>query len=193
MDDQHVQDGAAFLDTCNGHPLQSGASYHYHASPPCVTETVDRPGLHSEMIGVLLDGFPIYGPQGDGGVVVTNAELDECSGHFGPTPEFPDGIYHYHLTTEEAPYSIDCYHGEVDASLTAPMGGPGGQRPDFADIATELGVSQHALMDALGSQRPPDLDAAAAMLGINAQALRAAMPPPPGQQVRANGASAARP
>ena len=23
---------------------------------------------------------------------------DVCNGHFGPTPEFPDGIYHYHST-----------------------------------------------------------------------------------------------
>ena len=179
MDDQHIQDGVGFLDTCNGHPLQRGNSYHYHASPPCVTKTVDAAGSHSAMIGVLLDGFPIYGPQGDAGVVVTNADLDECSGHTGATPEFPGGIYHYHLTTEEAPYSIDCYHGVVDASVTTRVGGPGGAPPDFAAIAAELGVSQHALIDALGAQRPPDFDAAAAILGITAQALRAAMPPPP--------------
>ncbi|WP_405054020.1 hypothetical protein [Tabrizicola sp.] len=39
--------------------MQNGSSYHYHASPPCVTETVDAAGAHSTMIGVLLVGFPI--------------------------------------------------------------------------------------------------------------------------------------
>jgi hypothetical protein len=179
MDDQHIQDGVAFLDSCNAHPLQNGSSYHYHASPPCVTETVDGTGAHSAMIGMLLDGFPIYGPQGEGGTIVQNADLDQCSGHVGPTPEFPKGIYHYHLTTEEAPYSIDCYHGVVDASLTQAMGGPGGPPPDFAAIAAKLGVDQHALMDALSTQRPPDFATAAKTLGISETALRDAMGPPP--------------
>jgi hypothetical protein len=40
------------------------------------------------MLGVLKDGFPIYGDKGESGVIVTNADLDECSGHTGPTPEF---------------------------------------------------------------------------------------------------------
>ncbi len=180
LDDQHIQDGIGFLDTCKGHPLQLGSSYHYHASPPCVTETVDASGSHSSMIGVLLDGFPIYGPRGEGGVIVTNADLDTCGGHVGPTPEFPDGIYHYHLTTQEAPYSIDCYHGVVDASLATAMGGHGGP-PDFAAAASALCVSQHALMDALGTQRPPNFEAAATTLGVTVDALRAALPPAPGQ------------
>jgi len=181
MDDQHVQNGAAFLDTCNGHPLQNGSTYHYHASPPCVTKTVDKTGAHSTMIGVLLDGFPIYGPQGANGTRITNADLDECSGHISATPEFPGGVYHYHLTTDAAPYSIDCYHGAVDASLARQNGSGGQAMPDFAKIAAQLGVGQHALMDALGAQRPPNFKAAAAALGITENALRAAMPRPPAQ------------
>ena len=68
---------------------------------------------HSTFIGLLLDGFAVYGPQGEGGSAPE--DLDECSGHTGPTPEFPNGVYHYHLT-ESAPYSIPCYHGEVELS-----------------------------------------------------------------------------
>lgn len=176
MDDQHIKDGAGFLDTCNGHPLQQGNDYHYHASPPCVTKTVDSDGTHSQMIGVLRDGFPVYGPQGAAGKIVTNADLDQCSGHVEPTPEFPQGIYHYHLTTAQAPYSIDCYHGVVSAEDEEAGRMP---RPDFGAIAAKLGVSQHALMDALSDQRPPDFAAAAKTLGISEDALRAAMPPPP--------------
>lgn len=34
-------------------------------------------------------------------------DLDMCNGHFGPTPEYPDGIYHYHITVE-FPYIPRC-------------------------------------------------------------------------------------
>jgi len=46
-------------------------------------------------------------------------DLDVCNGHFGPTPDFPQGIYHYHSTIENGigemgfPYFLICYHGEV--------------------------------------------------------------------------------
>ncbi len=103
--------GIPFLDGCNGHPLPDGGTYHYHGVPYCITDVVDTLGQHSSLIGVLLDGFPVYGPSGADGTAPT--DLDECSGHDGVTPEFPDGIYHYHLT-EVSPYSVSCYHGVVD-------------------------------------------------------------------------------
>lgn len=126
LDDNVTHDHASFVDDCNGHPLQGLDGYHYHGVPTCITEKVDTAGQHSVMIGVLEDGFPVYGPQDESGEIITSAQLDECSGHFGPTPEFPSGIYHYHLTQDVAPYSVDCYHGEVDAAAqdTGPMGPP---------------------------------------------------------------------
>lgn len=39
----------------------------------------------------------------------SSTTLDECNGHFAPTPEYPDGIYHYHIT-EEYPYIPHCFH-----------------------------------------------------------------------------------
>jgi hypothetical protein len=27
-------------------------------------------------------------------------DLDICNGIFGPTPEYPNGVYHYHMTIE---------------------------------------------------------------------------------------------
>jgi hypothetical protein len=114
--DETGHDHAAFVDDCNGHPLQNGSSYHYHGIPTCVAETIDVEGEHSHIVGVLRDGYPVYGNQGENGVLVTNADLDECGGHLGPTPEFPDGVYHYHLTADEAPYSLDCYKGVVGSS-----------------------------------------------------------------------------
>ena len=50
----------------------------------------------STLVGILLDGFPVYGPEEvDGGAP---ADLDECNGHIHATPEYPEGIYHYHIT-----------------------------------------------------------------------------------------------
>ena len=127
--DETGHDHAAFVDSCNGHPLANGSSYHYHGIPTCVAATVDVAGEHSHILGVLRDGFPVYGDKGEKGVTLTNADLDECSGHVGATPEFPDGIYHYHLTADKAPYSVDCYKGSVDAASGDSAGGPGGPPP----------------------------------------------------------------
>jgi hypothetical protein len=182
IDDQHRIGSAAFLDDCNAHPLQSGHGYHYHGVPECI-RNAGAPGNHSPIIGVLLDGFPVYGKKGEAGKEMTNATLDECSGHFGPTPEFPQGIYHYHLTSDKAPYSIDCFHGDVsnvkfERRQQGVNGGPPGGPPDLSAIAKKLGISEQDLMDALGPP-PPDIEAAAKKLGISADKLRAAMPPPP--------------
>ena len=126
VDSNFDVDGVPFLDTCNGHPLPTGTDFHYHGVPYCITDAVDTPSEHSVIIGVLLDGFPVYGPQGEGGGAPD--DLDTCSGHTGATPEFPEGVYHYHLT-ETAPYSIPCYSGEVDVDSMSggpPTGGPPG-------------------------------------------------------------------
>lgn len=115
-----VVDGIPFLDACNGHPNPFAVQYHYHGVPHCITDVIDKPGEHAHLVGYLLDGFPVYGPQGEKGKLLTPADLDECNGQFGPTPEFPNGIYHYVLT-ETAPYSIPCYSGEIDLS-SSPIG-----------------------------------------------------------------------
>jgi YHYH protein len=183
IDDQHRIGSAAFLDDCNAHPLQTGHGYHYHGVPECI-RNAGAEGEHSPIVGVLLDGFPVYGKKGENGVEMKNATLDECSGHTGPTPEFPQGIYHYHLTSDKAPYSIDCYHGDV-SNVTFERGGPpangengpAGGPPDFAAVAEKLGISMQALMEALGPP-PPDFEAAAQKLGISVEKLREAMPPP---------------
>uniref|UniRef100_A0A540VJD1 YHYH protein n=1 Tax=Litorilinea aerophila TaxID=1204385 RepID=A0A540VJD1_9CHLR len=178
--DETGHDHASFVDECNGHPLADGSNYHYHGVPKCITAEIDVAGEHSHMLGVLRDGFPVYGPQGEDGVPMTNADLDACSGHFGATPEFPEGIYHYHLTEDEAPYSVDCYKGVVDASTGdtgGPAGGPGqGGRPpqiDLAAAAEKLGVTEDALRAALGDpqQGPPDFAAAAQALGVSEETL----------------------
>ncbi len=98
------------LDECFGHPYNT--QYHYHAySWKCFPNQGD-PSQHSPLFGYAIDGFGVYGPRGENGVPVTNADLDECHGH---THQIEwDGnmvtMYHYHLNTEY-PYSIGCYRG----------------------------------------------------------------------------------
>ncbi len=117
VDSNFYVDGVPFLDTCNGHPLPTGETYHYHGIPYCISDVIDDAGEHSSLVGLLNDGFPVYGPNGEGGTAASG--LDECSGHDSATPEFPDGVYHYHFT-EDQPYSIPCYHGEIEEQSGPP-------------------------------------------------------------------------
>jgi hypothetical protein len=81
-----------------GHPQQTG-QYHYHVEPLYLT-TVKA--TKSSMLGFLLDGFPVYGPE-ENGAAVTNAMLDAYHGHTAATTEYAAGIYHYHITDAD-PY-----------------------------------------------------------------------------------------
>ncbi|MGB0733877.1 MAG: YHYH protein, partial [Pontibacterium sp.] len=51
--------------------------------------------------------------------------LDECNGRFGVTNEYPNGTYHYVISTEY-PYIPRCFHGKPDRSFMRGKGG--GQR-----------------------------------------------------------------
>lgn len=106
-----------FLDECNGHPSPGPVyAYHYHGLPPCVTSLVDRKNGPSHLIGVAFDGFPIYGDRDINGKQIKASQLDRCNGITSPTPEFPQGIYHYVLlNVASAQSSIDCFRGEVES------------------------------------------------------------------------------
>lgn len=87
------------FDKYYGHPQQSGM-YHYHVEPFYLTSVKST---KSGLMGFLLDGFPVYGPQEENGTVVVNTMLDDYHGHTHVTVDYPNGIYHYHFTSE-APY-----------------------------------------------------------------------------------------
>jgi YHYH protein len=97
-------------DSCGGHPQISG-TYHYHDVPSCLTkgESTHRA---SGLVGWALDGYPIFGPRGHGGKLLSNADLDACHGRVGKV--FYEGrrqrIYHYNATLEY-PYTLGCFHG----------------------------------------------------------------------------------
>lgn len=81
-----------------GHPAPGGM-YHYHVEP--IYLTVEKVGK-SALLGFLLDGFPVYGPE-ENGAPVAEASLDAWHGHRHATTDYPAGIYHYHVTSND-PY-----------------------------------------------------------------------------------------
>ena len=93
------------FDKYGGHPAQRDF-YHYHVEPLFLSGQVGRDGF----LGVLLDGFPVYGPE-ENGEEITNADLDEFHGHFGATKDHPEGIYHYHFTSEDPYLNGSGYYG----------------------------------------------------------------------------------
>ena len=95
--DQPLTNEINSFDQCSGHPEMEGL-YHYHLVPDCLIEQVGA----DRLVGFLLDGFPVYGPE-ENGAAITNADLDAYHGHSHTTPDYPDGIYHYHVVGE-APY-----------------------------------------------------------------------------------------
>lgn len=92
------------FDQYEGHP--AGDQYHYHIEPVWLTESLGS----SAFLGFLADGFPVYGPM-ENGAEITNNDLDDYHGHVGVTADFPEAIYHYHVTTEFPWINGDGYYG----------------------------------------------------------------------------------
>lgn len=181
---------------------------------------------HSSVIGFAFDGYAIYGvygwdeegnvkemtssyrlkegANGYGGIddyeyVEGLGDMDECNGHFGPTPDALEGHshYHYHTTLKNGegalgfPYFVLCYHGIVEEGNlglgAGPAGGPVAEGPpdevpnvDLNAAARQLGVTVEALFEALGDERPPDFAASARRLGVDEEELRGALGAPGG-------------
>jgi hypothetical protein len=116
---------ASFIDPCNQHTAggMGGSTWHFHGVPTCWTSVVDGTTGPSHIIGIALDGYPIYGGYDINGNAVNVASLDACNGITSATPEFPSGAYHYVLpvntTTKQS--SINCFTGTVNATLSAQM------------------------------------------------------------------------
>lgn len=85
------------LDQYGGHPAATG-DYHYRTEPVFLTTNKGKEAL----LGFMLDGFPVYGPVEKGKIVAVSS-LDSYRGHRHATADFPQGIYHYHITATE-PY-----------------------------------------------------------------------------------------
>ena len=116
-----ITDELFTFDQCSGHPENRG-TYHYHVDPVCLIQKLggkvnevsktdsgttynwledsgDNAGL---LLGFLMDGFPVYGPIGNGEKdCKANAvpAIDEYNGHLHCTADFSSGSYHYHVKT----------------------------------------------------------------------------------------------
>ncbi|XP_033726467.1 uncharacterized protein LOC117316086 [Pecten maximus] len=93
---------AETFDNCDGHANKHG-DYHYHKLPSsCLWRNeVDY------LIGVAMDGYPIYGPNTTGFATwLTTSDLDNCHG------KTVGGNYRY-IATEDFPYLLGCFHGNV--------------------------------------------------------------------------------
>ena len=113
------------FDPGNGHPAPQGR-YHYHFPPESlITVTEDN------FLGFAGDGFPVYGPKNPDGNNAQN--LDDYHGEFGPTPDFPDSIYHYH-TNFTSPYIIGAFAGTLGTGFGGGGGGGGGFPPDCDQV-----------------------------------------------------------
>jgi hypothetical protein len=95
----------ASFDQYNGHPQMQG-QYHYHIEPLYLTARNGK----SSLIGWLLDGYPVYGPQ-ENNAAVNETSLDVYHGHSHATAEYPNGTYHYHITASSPYINGGQYYG----------------------------------------------------------------------------------
>ena len=135
-------------DQCFGHPYAQ--QYHIHGYSWKCFPNQGTSG-HSPLFGYALDGFGIYGPRGEDGQMVTNAQLDECHGHVHPVMwnGTLQPIYHYHLN-REFPYAVGCFRGTPDynkalGSEVMRQGVPYAQLPDPSGAIIPPGVSSAIL------------------------------------------------
>ena len=94
------------FDQYNGHATPMNGGYHYHSEPFWITTNKGKTSL----LGFLLDGFPVYGPV-ENGNTITNANLDSYHGHTSVTADYPNGIYHYHVTSNDPYINGNGYYG----------------------------------------------------------------------------------
>ena len=82
---------SASFDECQGHPAPGG-TYHYHSEPYAISSN------DSALIGVLKDGYFVYGRLDADGSTPT---LDAAGGHTGTTPDSPNTpVYHHHVNLQ---------------------------------------------------------------------------------------------
>ena len=130
--------GRCLMDDCTG-------DYHYHFPPSCLETQVGKlSDGHSPQLGWFLDGFPVYGPFGPGGLAMSHTSsgctgtycLDDCGGMEMEMSGLDDFKYRYYFTgplsdlvvslpvdprpaTADYSFSMKCYKGCTYADLSA--------------------------------------------------------------------------
>ncbi|XP_077970208.1 uncharacterized protein LOC144424629 [Styela clava] len=91
------------FDDCNGHPSPTN-QYHYHKNPVCLHDLIC--GVPSNILGVALDGYPIYGSNDENGNQITPDDLDAFGG------KIVNGEYRYYVTNV-FPYTFLNFRGNI--------------------------------------------------------------------------------
>ncbi|KAJ8613518.1 hypothetical protein CTAYLR_002209 [Chrysophaeum taylorii] len=115
------------FDSCGAHVYLKTRAYHYHLSPLCIMEKMGlvtplnvievaaanastrywpQMGEPGPLIGYALDGFGIYAPYDESGMLLTTNDLDECNGLM------VGNEYRYYVSPD-APYVPQCLKGTV--------------------------------------------------------------------------------
>ncbi|MDE1464412.1 YHYH protein [Spartinivicinus poritis] len=107
------------IDPCGGHVDPSGY-YHFHMQPETINHVLKNNNIYDvfcsnvtqdsyALLGYAMDGYPLYADKDLPGM--TQTKYDQCNGHFGPTLEYPFGIYHYHASNKSIPNTPPCLKG----------------------------------------------------------------------------------
>jgi hypothetical protein len=196
------------LDTCGGHIDPGGWYHWHATSTDInsvyeqkkVAAKCALQQAPSAQFAYAFDGYAMYGTTDMNAKVPT--DLDTCNGHSGATARNPKGEYHYHATSDfpNLPKCLKGVQAKNNFSTTASTGlgsvnggggpgsdpgggadgGPGGPggKPNFADAAKKLGVTEKALEQAIQDAGGPQADLAkvAKTLNVSEAALKAALP-----------------
>jgi hypothetical protein len=84
------------FDWCQGHPEKTGM-YHHHSEPWSITHD------DAAFVGVLLDGYPLYGRKDSDGTYPSG--LDANGGHTKATIDSTTPTYHYHVNKQSKTYA----------------------------------------------------------------------------------------
>lgn len=107
------------IDPCGGH-MDPFGYYHLHFGAEEINNVFEAYQISevsctnfeqstTAFIGYAKDGFPIYASKDMDGS--TPSDLDECQGHSTPTMDYPEGVYHYHVSSSNAPNLPTCLKG----------------------------------------------------------------------------------
>jgi len=97
---------ASTFDAWGSHPQSSGVTHHHSWTRKASTNSATAPSGANDytiynndtnLIGVALDGYAIYGLQCNSGSV---ADLDDYHGHTTTTQHFATATYHYHYKND---------------------------------------------------------------------------------------------
>ncbi|PAJ71905.1 hypothetical protein CJF42_24160 [Pseudoalteromonas sp. NBT06-2] len=112
--------GIPAIDPCGGH-IDPFGYYHLHFGSEEMENVLTANELsdfvmcynfvqsETDFIGYAKDGYPIYASKDQNDTIPEN--IDECQGHTSATADYPNGVYHYHVSNSSAPNLPTCLKG----------------------------------------------------------------------------------